>query len=84
MAQHVRSTVAPTPRAAVGFGSSFGGNPLEQHIGIGTANRISEVTVQWPASGIVDRVANVASDRQYTLLEGEGKLLPFAKQDSGE
>jgi hypothetical protein len=68
----------------VGFGSSFGGNPLEQHIGIGTANRISEVTVQWPASGIVDRVANVASDRQYTLLEGEGKLLPFAKQDSGE
>jgi hypothetical protein len=68
----------------VGFGSSFGGNPLEQHIGIGAANKISEVTVQWPASGIVDRVANVTADRRYTLREGEGKLLAFAKHDSGE
>jgi len=58
----------------VGFGSSFGGNPLEQHIGIGAASRVSEVTVTWPATGVVDRVKNVAADRRYTLREGDGKL----------
>ena len=61
----------------VGFGSSFGGNPLEQHVGIGAATSVSEVTVSWPATGIVDRVKNVVADRRYTLREGDGKLLPM-------
>lgn len=62
---------------AVGFGSSFGGNPLEQHIGIGRADTVSEVTVLWPATGIVDRIRNVAADERYTLREGDGKLQPW-------
>ena len=60
----------------VGFGSSFGGNPLEQHIGLGTATAVKEVVVSWPASGTVDRIANVSADRRYTLREGDGHLLP--------
>jgi hypothetical protein len=63
----------------VGFGSSFGGNPLEQHVGIGKAGKVEEVEVAWPASGIVDRVQDVQVDRRYTLREGEGKLIPEAK-----
>lgn len=31
-------------------GSSFGGNPLEQTIGLGDAERIAELTVHWPTS----------------------------------
>jgi hypothetical protein len=58
----------------VGFGSSFGGNPLEQHIGIGSANKVTEVEVTWPATKIVDRIWNVEADRRYTLREGDGKL----------
>ena len=58
----------------VGFGSSFGGNPLRQHIGIGDATRVSEVVVTWPATGVVDRVRDVVGDRTYALREGEGKL----------
>ena len=61
----------------VGFGSSFGGNPLEQHIGIGTAASVTEVVVTWPATGVVDRVRGVAADRRYTLREGDGKLSPM-------
>lgn len=61
----------------VGFGSSFGGNPLEQHIGIGAATSVSEITVTWPATGIVDRVRSVGVDRRYTLREGDGKLSPM-------
>lgn len=58
----------------VGFGSSFGGNPLEQHIGIGKATTVNELIVRWPATGIVDRLKNVAVNCRYTLREGEGKL----------
>lgn len=59
----------------VGFGSSFGGNPLEQHIGIGAAAIVSEIAVSWPATGGVDRIINVTADRRYTLREGNGKLV---------
>lgn len=58
----------------VGFGSSFGGNPLEQHIGLGRAETVSEVSVLWPATGVVDHMRNVRADQRYTLREGDGKL----------
>lgn len=58
----------------VGFGSSFGGNPLEQHIGIGMAKQVESVVVTWPSTGVVDRVRDVVADKRYVLLEGEGKL----------
>jgi hypothetical protein len=63
----------------VGFASSFGGNPLEQHVGIGAATVVEEVEVTWPASGIVDRMHDIQVDKRYTLREGEGKLMPEAK-----
>ncbi|WP_160114986.1 CRTAC1 family protein [Bryocella elongata] len=59
----------------VGFGSSFGGNPLEQHIGVGKATRVTSVRVTWPTSGIVDAIRSVAVDRRYTLREGAGRLV---------
>jgi hypothetical protein len=58
----------------VGFGSSFGGNPLEQHIGIGSSASVAEIIVKWPATGIVDRIHNVPCDERYHLREGESKL----------
>ncbi len=58
----------------VGFGSSFGGNPLEQHIGLGGAARLADVTVTWPTSGAVDHIEGVPVDRRYRLREGDGKL----------
>ena len=61
----------------VGFGSSFGGNPLEQHIGIGPASVVNEVVVTWPASGVADHIRNVPVDRRYMLREGDGKLSPM-------
>jgi hypothetical protein len=58
----------------VGYGSSFGGNPLEQHIGIGAATRVERITVAWPTTHITDRIANVPADRRYTLREGDSRL----------
>ena len=58
----------------VGYGSSFGGNPFRQLIGIGQAREVEAVKVTWPSSGTVDQVRKVAGDRTYRLLEGSGRL----------
>jgi hypothetical protein len=63
----------------VGFGSSFGGNPLEQHIGLGGVQRVAELTVTWPATGVVDHVRMVEGDRRYVLREGESRLRAYPR-----
>jgi hypothetical protein len=61
----------------VGYGSSFGGNPLRQHIGLGPANQPVEVFVTWPSAGQVDRFKGLAVDRSYRLREGgRPEILP--------
>ncbi len=54
----------------VGYGSSFGGNPLRQHIGLGSATGAEEVEVRWPGSKTTQRFRGVAGDRAYRLREG--------------
>ncbi len=43
----------------VGETSSFGGNPTEQHIGLGPAAKIVSLDVFWPASGTHQHFADV-------------------------
>jgi hypothetical protein len=64
----------------VGYGSSFGGNPLEQHIGIGNVNKVDEVIVTWPATGIIDHIHNVQADHRYALREGDNKLVTIVER----
>ncbi len=59
----------------VGYGSSFGGNPWRQHIGLGKNAAIDQIEVKWPTSGKTERFENVRVDRSYRLREGEGKLV---------
>ena len=35
----------------VSSGSSFGGNPLQQHIGLGKASSVATLEIYWPTSG---------------------------------
>ncbi|GAC1631390.1 MAG: hypothetical protein NVS9B14_03150 [Candidatus Acidiferrum sp.] len=58
----------------VGYGSSFGGNPLRQHIGIGTATRIEEIEIFWPVSKTTQRFRDIAADKWFRVKEGEQKL----------
>jgi hypothetical protein len=64
----------------VGYGSSFGGNPFEQHIGLGKSAKIEEIEVDWPTSKKVERFPNVAVDRCYQLREESGRLVPLMKR----
>ncbi len=63
----------------VGYGSSFGGNPLRQHIGLGSATRVDTLTVFWPGSHTTQIFRNLGADATYTLREG-GQPLRQARQ----
>jgi hypothetical protein len=57
-----------------------GGSYLSQsdtrvHFGLGAANSIDRVEIIWP-SGKVEKLNNLAADRFYFLLEGQGIVPP--------
>ncbi|HXR40692.1 MAG TPA: CRTAC1 family protein [Terracidiphilus sp.] len=59
---------------AVGSVSSFGGNPMRQHIGVGKAAAIKEIEIWWPVSGERQRFRNVAVDRTFHVREDRDRL----------
>jgi hypothetical protein len=60
----------------VGYGSSFGGNPLRQHIGVGKADSIEKVEIFWPVSKTTQVFTDVTIDRAFHVKEGAQKLDP--------
>ncbi|MDG2123637.1 MAG: CRTAC1 family protein [Verrucomicrobiales bacterium] len=58
----------------VGGGSSFGGNPLRQHVGIGGAEEVELLEVYWPTSDLTDTFLGVGVDRTVVVTEGEREL----------
>jgi hypothetical protein len=66
---------AETPSGArhiyrtVGYQSSFGGNPIRQHIGLGDATAITQIEVTWPASKTLQKFTNVGMDGTYLVKE---------------
>ena len=59
---------------AVGSLSSFGGNPMRQHIGVGKASSIREIEIWWPVSGLRQKFRNVPVDRVFHIREGRNVL----------
>ena len=55
----------------VGYGSSFGGNPLRQHIGLGPSGAIADVEIIWPVSATVQHFRGLAKDSAYRIIEGD-------------
>jgi hypothetical protein len=76
--------VVPTPEGGsrsifrtVGAASSFGGSPLRQEIGLGSADRIVRIEVRWPASGRRQVFRDAAPRRSYMIRESEDRLEPI-------
>ncbi|HMB71197.1 MAG TPA: CRTAC1 family protein [bacterium] len=53
----------------VGAAGSFGSSSLQQEIGLGRADRIVAVEVDWPASDVRQRFEDVPMDRFYRVRE---------------
>jgi hypothetical protein len=60
----------------VGYGSSFGGNPIRQHIGLGDATAVTQIEVTWPTSKTVQKFVNVGMDAAYHIKEDSPELIP--------
>lgn len=58
-------------------GSYLSQNDLRVHFGLGAATKIDSAEVRWP-SGHVDTLTNLAADKFYSVLEGQG-VVPAAK-----
>jgi hypothetical protein len=58
----------------VGYGSSFGQNPFRQHVGLGDAEEIMDIEINWPTSKTVQHFSNVAMDSAYHIREGDPQL----------
>ncbi|MFK8111368.1 MAG: FG-GAP-like repeat-containing protein [Rubripirellula sp.] len=57
----------------VSAGSSFGGNPLRQEIGLGNATVVRELEVYWPVSDITQTFKNLDVDQFIVITEGESQ-----------
>ena len=53
----------------VGSGGSFGGSPLQQHIGLGKSARISNIEIWWPTSNTRQEFPNVEKNQWLELKE---------------
>jgi hypothetical protein len=63
----------------VGYGSSFGGNPLQQHIGLGRAEKVDEVEICWPGTARPQVFHSVAVDQRILVREGDATYRPAPK-----
>ena len=54
----------------VNSGGSFGANPLEAHIGIGSANMIKSIEIKWPVGNYVQVFENIRPDSHLKIKEG--------------
>ena len=59
-------------------GGSFGCSPLRQTIGIGTAKKIDEIKITWPASGITQVYNNITPNQFLKITEGKQEAEPLA------
>jgi hypothetical protein len=60
-----------------GSGGSFGGSSLQQEAGVGQAERIDRLIIDWPGSGTHQEFADVAVNRAYRVSEGSPELMPI-------
>ena len=61
----------------VNSGGSFGANPLRQHIGIGGAQSIDKIEIQWPATGQTQVFNNVPAGLNIRIKEGDSKFTSY-------
>jgi hypothetical protein len=66
---------------AVGSTSSFGGNPMREHIGVGKAAVVKEMEIWWPVPGERQHFKNVAVDRNYRVVQGRDLLEPVVLKE---
>jgi ASPIC and UnbV/FG-GAP-like repeat len=61
----------------VSSGSSYGGNPLQQTIGLARAERVASLEIYWPTSRTTQVFHDIAADQAIELTEFTGSYRPL-------
>ncbi len=61
----------------VSSGSSFGGNPLQQTIGLGQATRVARMEIHWPTSGTTQVFRDIPADQAIEVSEFAESFRPL-------
>ena len=69
-----------TVRQHVTSGSSFGGNPLEQHLGLGKAEKVATLEIFWPTSGTTQVFHDVPVNRAIEITEFAKEYRPLDRK----
>ena len=59
----------------INSGGSFGANPLEAHIGIGSATVIDSIEIKWPVGNYVQGFNNIRADEHLKIKEGTQTII---------
>lgn len=58
----------------VNSGSSFGANPLRQEIGLGQAQQVKVLEIDWPKTGVTQTFNDVPVNQRIRIVEGENQI----------
>jgi hypothetical protein len=61
----------------VGTNSSFGGNSLVGHIGLGAATSVTELAIMWPDGRSTQSFLDIAADQAIAIVEGADSFQPL-------
>lgn len=61
-------------------GSSFGGNPLEQTIGLGKAEKVARLEIRWPTSGQTQVLTDLSVNQAIEITEGAEGFRPLERK----
>lgn len=61
----------------VNSGGSFGSNPLQQHIGIGSAAIIENIEIIWPGINKKQSIQNIKPNQYVSMREGENTFTQY-------
>ncbi len=64
--------------ALAGSGGSFGGNSLQQELGLGAAQTVEVIEIRWPGSNTVQRLPGVPVNGVYRIREDADRAVPVA------
>jgi hypothetical protein len=59
-------------------GGSFGANPMRQFVGLGQAEGINWIEIQWPGNQSKQRFHNIPMNQFLRIIEGQNTCVPYS------
>ena len=64
----------------VNSGGTFGGNPFQQNIGLGKAERIKLLEIEWPVSKEIQKFSDLEVNQRISITEGVDRIMLLSRE----